>query len=76
MEHLFNNQGSNHPVQESQEENRLYWAFLFLEQIAETTCICKDLVLTFDSNKDMTHAVIALMICRCAAKQTYNQLSS
>ena len=64
------------PAQEGQDENRLYGDIWLLEQIAEATGIRRDLMHTFDGNREMTDAVMTLAIYLLCGKGTYNQLAS
>ena len=64
------------PAQEGQDENRLYGDVWLLEQIAEATGIHRDLVRTFDGNKEVTDAVMTLAIYLLCGRGTYHQLSS
>lgn len=64
------------PVKEGQDENRLYGDIWLLEQIAETTGVRKDLMKTFDGNREMVDAVMTLAIYLLCGKGTYNQLAA
>ena len=64
------------PAVECQDENRLYGDIWLLEQIAETTGTCKDLLKTFDGNREMSDAVMTIAVYLLYGKGAYNQLSS
>lgn len=62
------------PAIESQNENRLYGDIWLLEQIAEKTEIRKDLMKTFNGNKETVDAIMTLAFFLFSGKGTYNQL--
>lgn len=64
------------PAKEGQDENRLYGDIWLLEQIAEATGVRKDLLKTFNGNKEMVDAVMTLAIYLLCGKGTYNQLAA
>ena len=73
---ISGNRKPGRPAIEGQDDNRLYGDIWLLEQIAELTGIRKDLMKTFDGNKEMTDAVMTLAMYLLCGKGTYNQLAS
>lgn len=76
IEKLSGNRKPGRPEIESQDENRLYGDIWLLEQIADKTGIRKDLLKTFDGNREMTNAVLTLAMYLLCGKGTYNQMAS
>jgi len=73
---LSGNRGKGRPAIESQNENRLYGDIWLLEQIADITGIRKDLIKTFDGNKETVDAIMTLAFFLFSGKGTYNQLAA
>lgn len=76
IEKLSGNRKPGRPEIESQDENRLYGDIWLLEQIADKTGIRKDLLKTFDGNREMANAVLTLAMYLLCGKGTYNQMVS
>lgn len=64
------------PAIESQDENRLYGDIWLLEQIADCTGLRKDLLKTFENNKETVNAILTLAFFLFSGKGTYNQLAA
>ena len=76
LEKLSGGRKPGRPAIESQDENRLYGDIWLMERVAEATGIRDDLMKTFDGNREIVDAVLALAYFPMSGRGTYDHLSA
>ena len=76
LEKLSGGKRLGRPVIESQDENRLYGDIWLMEQVADATGICEDLLKVFKGNKELVNAILTLAYFPMSGRGTYDNLSA